>query len=71
MEKANNSRFLGALGFLGFVGFLGFLPSDDYQYLTKLAFVSFLSLRSLLVLVPFDKSEVKGPIDPRRKGCCG
>jgi hypothetical protein len=66
MEKANNSKFLKMIGFMGFLGFLGFQPTG-YSYLVKLSWISLLSLASLLVFVPFDKSKVKVPIDPKRK----
>ena len=68
MEKANNSRFLGALGFGGFLGFLGFVPSKSYQHLAKLAYLSLLSLASLFVLISVEKSKVKVPVGPKRKG---
>jgi len=58
MEKTHDRRFLGALGFLGFLGFSGFLGSDSYQHLAKFAGLAWLSLASLLVLIPRDKSKV-------------
>ena len=61
MEKTYDRRFLGALGFLGFMGFLGFLGTDSYQHLARFAWFACLSLASLLVLVPRDKSKVSAP----------
>ncbi|MCK4436787.1 hypothetical protein KAU86_02445 [bacterium] len=71
MEKANNSKFLGALGFLGFLGLLGIPPSSNYQHLIKFTYLSFLSMGSLLIFIPFDKSKIKAPINPKRKGLLG
>ena len=65
MEKAHNSRFLAPLGFLGFLGFLG-LPGPS-----PLPFLSLLSFGSLVVLIPFEKSRVKKPVDPKRRGYLG
>ena len=58
MEKTHDRRFLFALGFLFFLGFLGFLGTDSYQHLAKLAWAAYLSVASLLVLIPRDKSKV-------------
>jgi len=58
MEKAHNRRFLGFLGFLGFLAFLPFKGSP-------LPYLSLIAVPSLLALVPFDKSRVRRPIDPR------
>ncbi|MFC1760630.1 hypothetical protein ACFL6U_00950 [Planctomycetota bacterium] len=66
-QKAHNSKFLANLGFLGFLGFHGFLGTNNYQHLAVWARLSVLSLWSLGVLIPFDASKVKAPIDPRRK----
>jgi predicted histone-like DNA-binding protein len=71
MEKANNSKFLGALGFLVFLGFMGFQGSPNYHHFTTLAFPSLLSLASLLVFVPFRKSKVKAPVGPKKKRYLG
>jgi len=65
-ERANNGRFLGALGFLGFLGFLAF-TGTRYSELTRLAWLSFPSVVSLGVLIPFDKARLKVAIDPRKK----
>ncbi len=69
-ERANNSRFLGALGFLGFLGFLAF-TGTRYSELTRLAWVSLLSLISLAVFIPFDKARVKVAIDPQKRKYLG
>ena len=58
MEKTHDRRFLGALGFLGFLSFLGFLGTDSYEHLARFAWLACLSLASLLVLIPRDKSKV-------------
>lgn len=58
MKKTHDRRFLGAFGFLGFLGFFG---TDNYQYLAKFAWFACLSLASLLVLIPRDKSKVSVP----------
>ena len=58
MEKTHDRRFLGALGFLGFLGALGFLGSQSYRHLAKFAWLAYLSLPALLVLIPRDKSRV-------------
>ncbi|MBC8868764.1 MAG: hypothetical protein H8E44_05075 [Planctomycetes bacterium] len=58
MEKTHDRRFLGALGFSGFLGFLGFLGTDSYQHLAGFAWLACLSLASLFVLIPRDKSKV-------------
>jgi predicted permease len=65
-ERANNGRFLGALGFLGFLGFLAF-TGTGHSELTRLAWVSLLSLISLGVFIPFDKARVKIAVDPKKK----
>lgn len=69
-ERANNGRFLGALGFLGFLGSLGF-TGTSHSELTRLAWVSLLSIVSLGVFIPFDKAKVKVAIDPRKKKYLG
>jgi hypothetical protein len=69
-ERANNGRFLGALGFLGFLGFLAFTGTNHGE-LTRLAWVSLLSLVSLGVFIPFDEARVKVAIDPARKKYLG
>jgi len=69
-ERANNGRFLGALGFLGFLGFLAF-TGTRYSELTRLAWVSLLSIVSLGVFIPFDKARVKVAIDPQKKKYLG
>jgi len=65
-EKANNGRFLGALGFLGFLAFLAFTGTHHHE-LTRLAWVSVLSLVSLGVFIPFDKARVRVPVNPCNK----
>ena len=65
-ERANNGRFLGALGFLGFLAFLAFTGTRHHE-LTRLAWVSVLSLVSLGVFIPFDKAKVKVPVNPCHK----
>ena len=64
-EKAHNSRFLGALGFLGFLGSLGFVGTK-YDFMAKCSFLAFLSLFSMLVLIPFPKDKVKYPAERSR-----
>lgn len=62
MEKAYNSRFLGALGFFGFLGFLGFKGTQNYQNLANWANLSLLALISFFVFIPIDKSKLKASI---------
>ncbi len=69
-EKANSGRFLGALGFLGFLGFLAFTGTGRNE-LTQLAWLSLPALVSLGVFIPFDKTRVKVPVNPQRKGYLG
>ena len=69
-ERANNGRFLGALGFLGFLAFLAF-TGTRHSELTRLAWVSVLSLVSLGVFIPFNKAHVKVAIDPQKKKYLG
>jgi len=69
-EKGNNGRFLGALGFLGFLGFLAF-AGTSHSELTRLTWLSFPSIVSLGVFIPFDKAKVKVAIDPKNKTYLG
>ena len=63
-ERVNNGRFLQAIGFPGFLAFAGTRHSE----LTRLAWFSLLSLVSLGVFIPFDKTRVKVPVNPHKKG---
>ena len=48
VEKANNSRFLGALGFLGFLGFIG--DKTILPYIKQYADDENLTVRSAVIL---------------------
>jgi signal transduction histidine kinase len=65
-QRTNNPRFLAALGFLGFLGAFGSRNPD----VTRWAWLSLLSLFSLLVLIPtmdIDSKKASYRLLPRRK----
>jgi signal transduction histidine kinase len=63
-QRTSNPRFLGALGFLGFLGCLG----SQNPEITRWAWLSLVSLSSLLVLLPTQVAEnATYTLNPKRR----